>query len=527
MSSTLLFTMLLCFAFSISIAVSIGSSAILGLAIFDPSRLIIAPKEMFTAIDKFPLAAIPFFILAGNLMEASGISRRLVEFAKSLVGGVQGGLPMTTVLTCMIFAAVSGSSVATTFAIGAILIPALIRHGYPTSYAAALQATSAELGVVIPPSIPMILFGVAAEVSIGDLFLAGIGPGILIGVTLMLFVHVYCRIKGWGKKDGDGRLPVLRATMDASWALLMPFIILGGIYGGVFTPTEASVVAVFYALLVGLVIHRELGLRDLLPILKKSVLSSAVIMFIIANAGLFALIITREGVPEAIGQWLAQALDSPAWFLLGINAALFVIGMFIETSAAIIVLAPILVPVAVHFGIDPVHFGIIMVVNLALGMITPPFGVNLFAACTVAQIPLERIVTHLAPFVLVVLGCLAVIAYVPPLSLGIRDAIRAAPAEVAPVVAPSGVPSQAGRSSPMPPGGAPAIGPAATDSSAPIGPAATDASPPIGPTATDSSPPIGPAPTNAAPPIGPAATDASPPIGPAATDPSPPAGARQ
>ena len=196
-------------------------------------------------------------------METGGISRRLVEFAKSMVGGVQGGLPMTCVLTCMIFAAVSGSSVATTFAIGAILIPALIKHGYPITYAAALQATSAELGVIIPPSIPMILYGVSAEVSIGELFIAGFGPGILIGGALMLFVYVYCKLKGWGKNDGDGRLPFGTATRQAGWALLMPVIILGGIYGGIFTPTEASAVAVFYALVVGMVIYREIKLRDL------------------------------------------------------------------------------------------------------------------------------------------------------------------------------------------------------------------------------------------------------------------------
>ena len=302
MSLTLLVTMMLGFALSISIAVSIGGAGMLGIALFDPERLVLAPKEMFTAIDKFPLAAIPFFILAGNLMETGGISRRLVDFAKSLVGGVQGGLPMTCVLTCMIFAAVSGSSVATTFAIGAVLIPALIKHGYPTPYAAALQATSAELGVIIPPSIPMILYGVSAEVSIGELFIAGFGPGLLIGGALMLFVHLYCRFKGWGKNDGDGRLGVGKASLNAAWALLMPVIILGGIYGGIFTPTEASVVAVFYALIVGMLIHRELSFKDVLPVLRKSVISSAVIMFIIANAGLFAFIISRAGMPEAIGE---------------------------------------------------------------------------------------------------------------------------------------------------------------------------------------------------------------------------------
>jgi tripartite ATP-independent transporter DctM subunit len=424
MPSTMFLTMLLCFALSISVAVSIGLASLVGAWQANLSLLAIV-KEMFGAINKFPLAAIPFFILAGNLMESGGISQRLVEFAKAIVGGVQGGLAATCVLTCMIFAAVSGSSVATTFAIGAILIPALIKHGYPTNFAAALQASAAELGVIIPPSIPMILYGVSAEVSIGELFISGFGPGLLIGCALMAFVIVYARIKGYGKGDREGRMGVLAATRHAALALLMPVIILGGIYGGVFTPTEASVVAVFYALIVGVGVYRETKLADLPRVLRKSVISSAVIMFIIANAGLFSYLITRAGVPEKIGAFLVEWLQSPALFLLGVNTALFIIGMFIETSASIIVLAPILAPVAQHFGIDPVHFGIVMVVNLALGMITPPFGVNLFAACTVARISLDQIVTRLVPFILVVLACLMVITYVPVVSIGLRDLVYA------------------------------------------------------------------------------------------------------
>jgi C4-dicarboxylate transporter DctM subunit len=422
MSFAMLFTMMLCFALSISVAVSIGLSAILGIQLAN-ANMLISVKEMFNSINKFPLAAIPFFILAGNLMETGGISRRLIEFSKSIVGGIQGGLPMTCVLTCMIFAAVSGSSVATTFAIGAILIPALIKHGYPRPWATALQATSAELGVIIPPSIPMILFGVSAEVSIGELFIAGVGPGLLIGGSLMLFVWLYAKFTGLGKNDGDGRLSFSKATWQAGWALLMPLVVLGGIYGGVFTPTEAAAVAVLYSFVIGTLVYREIKLKDLMPILRKSVISSAVIMFIIANAGLFAFLITRAGVPAAIGQWLQEILQSPAYFLLGINVALFIIGMFIETGAAIIVLAPILVPVAIHFGIDPVHFGMVVVVNLALGMVTPPFGVNLFAACTVARISLDRIIRDLIPFIGVVLGCLMIISYVPELSLTLRDMV--------------------------------------------------------------------------------------------------------
>jgi tripartite ATP-independent transporter DctM subunit len=303
----------------------------------------------------------------------------------------------------------------------------MVQHHYPREFAAALQATSAELGVIIPPSIPMILYGVSAEVSIGELFVAGIGPGLLIGGVLTVFVYLTCKVKGWGKQDRDDRIGFVKATERAALALMMPVIVLGGIYRGVFTPTEASVVAVFYAAIVGMAVYRTISFADLSPILKKSVISSAMIMFIIAAAGLFSFLITRAGVPAAVGAWIAATIGTAWAFLLAVNAFLFVVGMFIETSAAIIVLAPILVPVAIQFGVDPVHFGLIMIVNLAMGMITPPFGVNLFAACQVAGISIERIVPRLLPFVLTVLACLLIITYVPQVSLFFRDLLYAAP----------------------------------------------------------------------------------------------------
>lgn len=421
MSTFMLAGMVFFIALGVPIAIAILAASIGGIAFFTPLPLVVVAQRLMTTIDSFPLMAIPFFILAGNLMEAGGISRRLVEFAKALVGGVQGGLAASCVLTCMIFASVSGSSVATTFAIGAIIIPAMIKHGYPKSFGASLQATSAELGVIIPPSIPLILYGVAAEVSIGELFVGGIGPGLLIGAALIAFVLIYCRINGWGKEDHVGRLPLLAATKEAAWALFMPVIIIGGIYQGVFTPTEASVVAVVYALLVGTLVYRAISWRDLVGVLRRSVIASTIIMFVIAAAGLFSFLITRAGVPAAISAWITTVVSDPAMFLLAVNVFLFLVGMFIETSAAIIVLAPILAPVAISYGVDPVHFGLIMVVNLALGMITPPFGVNLFAACQVAQVPLERIVRHLVPFVLVIVACLMIITYVPDLTLFFRN----------------------------------------------------------------------------------------------------------
>ncbi|MBP0464917.1 TRAP transporter large permease subunit [Roseomonas sp. PWR1] len=417
MSGMMLTVMLVLFAASIPVAVAIGLAAVVGIAGYTSFPLIVAAQQLFVALDKFPLAAIPFFILAGNLMDVGGISRRLVEFARSIVGGVQGGLPATCVVTCMIFAAISGSSVATTFAIGAIMIPALVRAGYPVGFAAALQATAAELGVIIPPSIPMILYGVTTQTSIPELFIAGFGPGFLIGGALIVTVLVWCRIMGWGKRDGENRLPVLTATRQAAFALVMPVVVLGGIYGGITTPTEASVVAVVYALIVGMFLHREIGLRDLLPIFRKSVISSAVIMFIIACAALFSWLLNRQGVPDAAAEWLATAFDSAGLYLLVVNVFLFVVGMFVETSASIIVLAPILSEAAEKLGIDGVHFGTIMVVNLALGMITPPFGVNLFAAAQVAGCSIDRMMKYLVVFIGVVFACLMVITYVPAITL--------------------------------------------------------------------------------------------------------------
>ena len=418
MAGGMLLMLVVLFALSVPVAIAITAASIGGIVLFDDVPLIVVAQKLITSIDSFPLLAVPFFILAGNLMEAGGISTRLVDFAKSVIGNIQGGLACSCVLTCMIFAAVSGSSVATTFAIGAIIIPAMAAHGYPKPFAAALQATSAELGVVVPPSIPLILYGVSANTSIGDLFLAGIGPGLLIAGALTVGVYVMCKLNGWGKSDGDGRLSFIKAFERAFLALLMPVVVIGGIYSGVFTPTEASVVAVFYAFLVGTVFYRSLSIANLPSVLRRSVISSSVIMFTIAAAGLFSFLLTRAGVPGMIGEWVATAIDSPWAFLLCVNIALFIVGMFIETSAAIVVLAPILAPVAMRFGVDPVHFGLIMVVNLAMGMITPPFGVNLFAACQVAGIGLERIIPRLLPFILIVVACLMVVTYVPAVTVG-------------------------------------------------------------------------------------------------------------
>ncbi len=417
MNTALGLSLAILFLLGTPIAVAIGLASVIGIEVQGRLPLLLVAQRMFTGIDSFPLMAIPLFILAGNLMSAGGISQRLVELAKSIVGGIQGGLACTCVLTCMLFASVSGSSVATTFAIGAILIPAMVRHGYPTPLAASIQASSAELGVLIPPSIPLILYGVATDTSIGQLFIAGLGPGFVVAGALMALVLVICRVRGIGRDDGDGRQRVGAALVAALPALLVPFVILGGIYSGVFTPTEASAAAVAAALVVGMGLYRELKLRDLPAILTKTVISTSTIMIIIAAAALFSFLITRSGLPNEIAAWFRDVFESRVAFLLAVNLVLLVIGMFIETSAAILVLAPILAPIAVAYGVDPVHFGLIIVVNLALGMITPPLGVNLFAACQVAGLPVERIIPQLAWFVLTVFAALMVITYVPAISL--------------------------------------------------------------------------------------------------------------
>lgn len=421
MNVALVSALIFLFALSVPVAVAIALSAIFGITFYSNLPLLVVPQKMFNALDSFPLLAIPFFILAGNLMTHGGVSRRLVDFAKGLVGGVQGGLASSCVVTCMIFAAISGSSVATTFAVGAILIPAMVRHGYPVRVAATIQAASAELGVIIPPSIPMILYAVATETSVTQLFIAGIGPGLLIATALLIMVQIWCRLKGYGKEDGANREPLLKVTFNAVWALLLPIIIIGGIYGGIFTPTEAAAVSAIYALVVGLFIYKELKFSDLPQIFRASAVSTGAVMLIISAAGIFSFLISLSGIPATIGEWSRGSFDSFVTFLLFVNILLFVVGMFVETSAAILVLAPILAPVAIAYGVDPVHFGIIMIVNLAMGMITPPLGVNLFAAATVARIPVQTMFRPLIFPVTTVIAALMLITYIPAISLWLRD----------------------------------------------------------------------------------------------------------
>jgi len=411
---------------AIFLAIGVPIAATLGLISFfglwqRGIPLVSAIQSMFASLDSFSLMAVPFYILAGNIMQAGGISERLVRLANALIGWLRGGLGAAAVLTSMIFSSISGSSSATTAAVGATTIPAMAKKGYPKPFAASVVAASGELGAIIPPSLPMIIYGLVTNVSIGALFLAGIMPGLMIGASLILLVLVFAALKGFDEIEritlGRWARDVGKALFHSLLALFMPILILGGIYSGIFTPTEASVVAVAYGLVVSLLVYRQLSLFELGRVFARSALTSAGILLIVAAAAAFGFVLTLNRVPHQVGQWIMSVASDPITFLLLVNVLLFVLGMVLETLSAIIILAPILLPVAMSFGIDPVHFGMIMICNLAIGMLTPPVGVNLFIASEVAGVKLEQMIKPLLVFLVVLVINLMVITYVPGISL--------------------------------------------------------------------------------------------------------------
>ncbi|MDQ0337366.1 C4-dicarboxylate transporter DctM subunit [Caldalkalibacillus uzonensis] len=414
---TLLFiSLLILMALSVPISISLGLATTITVWFGDLTSLKIIVQQMFNSINSFPLMAIPFFILAGYLMESGGISQRLVNFATALVGHITGGLAMVAIVTSLFFAAISGSGAATTAAIGAILIPAMIARGYSPQFATANQAVSGALGVIIPPSIPLILYGIAAQQSIGDMFLAGIIPGILVGCSLIITAYFISKKRGYIGVEKRSFKDLIHAFRKAVLSLFMPFLVLGGIYGGVFTPTEAAVIAVAYSFIVGFVIYREIKLKDIFDILKRAAVTTSVVMSIIATAGLFSFILNRLGVPSLISDAFLSTTTSVVAFIFLVNILLLITGMFIEAAAAILIFVPILLPLAVNLGLDPVHFGIIMVVNLAMGMFTPPVGINLFVASQISGIKLERLTKAIIPFVIVLFVNLIILSFVPFLS---------------------------------------------------------------------------------------------------------------
>ncbi|HLR59251.1 MAG TPA: TRAP transporter large permease [Pseudogracilibacillus sp.] len=418
MTITLLFGVFFLLMFiGVPIAVSLGLSSLITMVFATNSSPNVIIQKAFTSLDSFPLMAIPFFILAGVLMSTGGISKRLLNLASVLIGFITGGLAMVTVLASMFFAAISGSGPATVAAIGSFMIPAMKEKNYGSGFAAAITASAGSMGVLIPPSIPFVMYGVVGTVSIGSMFLAGIIPGLILGVSLMLISYFVAKKEGY---SGTGEVPtfkaVLKAFNEAKLALLIPVIILGGIYAGLFSPTESAAVASVYALIVGVFIYKEINLKQLYKAFSDAALTSATTVIIIGFSISFAYLMTRERIPSIMADLIVGVSDNPIIIILIINIFLLIVGMFIDTISAIVILTPILLPVVTNIGMDPIHFGIILVMNLAIGFVTPPLGVNLFVASTIGKVPFEKIIKAMIPILIVMIVALLVVTYVPSLS---------------------------------------------------------------------------------------------------------------
>lgn len=403
---------------TVPIGISLGLSAMIAILIDGTMPIEFIMKELTTAANSFPLLAIPFFILAGEIMGKGGISKRLIAVAESLVGSVTGGLALTAIVTCMFFAAISGSGPATVAAVGSIMIPAMVKKGYDIKFSTAVVASAGSIGVIIPPSIPMVMYGVSGSVSIGDMFMAGIIPGILVGLGLMVYAYYYAKKAGYkGSTEKASLSNIGKQIWNAKWSLLIPFIILGGIYGGVFTPTEAARVAVAVGFVIGAFVYRELKLKDLTSVFVDSALMSATILIIVGSATGFGKLLAMEQIPLKIANGLLSLSDNKIIIMLLIIVLLLIVGCFMDTIAAIIILTPILLPIAIQVGYDPIHFGIIMIVALAVGFITPPVGVNLFVGSSISGVSLEALSKAIIPFIIVMTIILLIITFIPVLSL--------------------------------------------------------------------------------------------------------------
>ncbi|MET3601682.1 TRAP transporter large permease [Martelella mangrovi] len=396
----------------IPVAIVIGAATSMALNAANVP-LMVVPQQMFAGINSFALVAVPMFVLAGDIMAHGEISRRLVAFADAIFGFVKGGLSVVSVLAGMFFAAISGSGAATTAAVGASLVPELKRKGYDPASAASLIAASGTIGVVIPPSVPMILYAVIAQESVAKLFLNGIIPGVAMGLGLIGIALVQGHRRAYPRGTELNIRTILKTLKSASWGLMAPVIILGGIFSGIFTPSEAAAVAVNYAVIVSLFIYRDLSLRDLYRIVVKAGVTTAVIMFVIAASSVLSWTLSNWQVPGAIADFALSLSGNVYLLLLIVMLLILLTGTFLETASALIILTPMLLPLAAQMGLGTVHFGIIIVVGLAIGMVTPPVAVNLFVASTTANQPIERIIRAVIPYLAVLLVVYLLIAFVP------------------------------------------------------------------------------------------------------------------
>lgn len=414
----LLLLLILFLAMSIPIGIALGVSTAITMYFTSPVPLTMIAQTAFTGIDSFPLLAIPFFMLAGSLMGYGGISKRIVGFAESLVGFMIGALAMVTVTACMFFAAISGSGPATVSAIGSFMIPAMKEKQYGGAFAAALTAAAGSIGVIIPPSIPFVIYGVVSGASVGEMFIAGIVPGVVIGLSLMAVSHFTAKKRGFPRSDkARGLRNLWLSFREAIWALLVPVIILGGIYGGIFTPTEAAVVAVVYAMFIGVFVYKELDYRTMREAFKDAVVVNGATSFMLGLSMAFARYLTMEEIPVRVGTWIIGVSDSKYVILLLVNIMFLAVGCFIDNISSMIILTPIFLPVMVELGVDPTHFGLFMTVALAIGFITPPYGANLFVASAVSGERIDSISKEVLPFVAIMVICLLLFTYCPVFSM--------------------------------------------------------------------------------------------------------------
>lgn len=402
---------------NIPIAIALGLASIFTL-LYTGDPLGVVPSMMQATVQKFTLLTIPLFILAGALMDCGGISKRLINLANCFFGGVKGGMGMVAVIAAMFFAAISGSGTATVAAIGSILIPAMIKEGYDSGFSSGLSAISGSLGTVIPPSITFIIYGMITGESIGDLFFAGIVPGILFGSILCVYTYIISRKHGWG---GTGKMAsgkeIWKAFVDALWGIFSPVIVLGGIYSGLLTPTESAAVAVIYSFIVGVFVYREIKLKNFLSSLFSTAKTTGIILLIIMNAGIFSWVLTEQGIAARLTEFALSLTQDKIIMLLIINVVFLFAGCVMDNTSALFILVPIVMPIAKALGIDMIHLGVVLVLNLSIGQVTPPVGPNLYVAADIAKVKFEKIMQGVTPLLLVSLVALLLVTFVPWLSL--------------------------------------------------------------------------------------------------------------
>lgn len=420
MSALLLLGVLFaCLFLGVPIGIALGIASISTILVLGDQSLVVLAQRFFAATQVYPLLAIPFFVLMGTFLTTGGVAKRMIDFANALVGHYRGGLALAGLLACAFFAAPSGSSPATVVAVGSIMIAGMVASGYTKQFSAGLICSAGTLGILLPPSIVMVVYGAVTETSIGHLFMAGVAPGILLTAALMAVVAVIARRRNLPRQPRASWRTVLKTGRDAFWGLILVVLVMGGIYAGVFTPTEAAAVAAVYAFVIAVFVHRDIGLADVPRVLIESARVTAMLMFIIANAFVFAFVLTTEQVPQIVSAWITGMGLSQWEFLIILNLILLAAGAFVDAASVILIFVPILFPIAVALGVDPVHLGIIMTVNLEIGMVMPPIGLNLYVTAGIAKMTVAEVVRAVLPWVLVLLATLIVVTYVPAVSLAL------------------------------------------------------------------------------------------------------------